>query len=153
MIRINYQSDFELRVTLKDLEGNTMAPPQHPWSLHIADSQGTCWRCGFDGTNYEDCTVEEDAIVCYVNNPGYVPGAMNVTFHDDAPDPNFADGVYNKVTPLDVDLFLWGGPSDYDGEIDVEAIVQVIAPYITSAEIREDGDLYLTFNCDNIWEQ
>ena len=63
MTRINYQSDFTLLVTLTNHEGDTMSPPSgHAWSVHISDDAGTCWRCGYDGSSYEDFAVDGDTM-------------------------------------------------------------------------------------------
>jgi hypothetical protein len=147
MTRINYQSDFTLLVTLTNHEGGTMSPPSgHAWSVHIRDDAGTCWRCGFDGSSYEDCAVDGDTIVCYVNNPGYVPGLLHVTYVDAIPDSNYADGYNNQVAPAVADVMLWDGATDDGATVDIDLLLQVIAPRVTAANVTSVGDLVLTFN-------
>ena len=147
MIRINYQSDFAVRVTLKDVTGTAIEPPtEYPWWLHFTDSAGTCWKCGYNGTTYEDCSIEDGAVICYVNNPGYVPGALAVTYMDDVPDAHYADGHEKHVLPIDGALYLWQGASDYSGTVDIEAVIQLIAPQITGASVDTAGDLNLVIN-------
>ena len=145
MIRINYESDFTCKVTLTASDGTPMAPPANPWSVHFTDEAGTCFKCSYDGTSYEDCTVEDDDIVCFVNNPGFKPGTLMVEFCNDIPDENFSDGYDNQVTPVASRLLLWPGASDSGEAVDVGIMLNVIAPQVINATI-EVGDLYLTFN-------
>ena len=146
MTRINYQSDFSVRVTIKSADGTVMQPPtDHAWWLHIADDMGTCFRCGFDGSGYEDCRIDGDTVVCYVNNPGYVPGLLHVTYMDAIPDSNFADGYDNVVQPASEDLVLWEGATTMD-TVEVSLILSVIAPRVINAAVDHNGDLNLTFN-------
>ena len=146
MTRINYQSDFSVRVTIKSADGTVMQPPtDHAWWLHIADDMGTCFRCGFDGESYEDCAIDGNTIVCYVNNPGYVPGLLHVTYMDAIPDSNFADGYDNVVQPASEDLVLWEGATTMD-TVEVSLILSVIAPRVINAAVDHNGDLNLTFN-------
>lgn len=146
MTRINYQSDFTLRVSLKSGAGTQFAPPvDHPWWLHITDSAGTCWRCGFDGVKYEDCSIDDMDVICYVNNPGFVPGMLSVTYMDTIPDSNFADGYDNVVQPASEDLVLWEGATTMD-TVEVSLILSVIAPRVINAAVDHNGDLNLTFN-------
>lgn len=146
MARINYKSDFTLRIELKSGEGTQLAPPvDHPWWLHITDSAGTCWRCGFDGENYEDCSLDGEDVICYVNNPGFVPGLLTVTYEDAIPDSNFADGYDNIVQPSSEEIVLWEGPTTMD-TVEVSLILSVIAPRVIDATVDIDGDLCLTFN-------
>ena len=147
MTRINYQSDFTLRVSLKSGAGTQFAPPvDHPWWLHITDSAGTCWRCGFDGVKYEDCRIDDMDVVCYVNNPGFVPGMLTVTYMDAIPDSNYADGYNNQVAPAVADVMLWDGATDDGATVDIDLLLQVIAPRVTAANVTSVGDLVLTFN-------
>ena len=147
MTRINYQSDFTLLVTLTNHEGGTMSPPSdHAWSVHISDDAGTCWRCGFDGSSYEDCAVDGDTIVCYVNNPGYVPGPLSVAFVNDIPNGSFADDVETQVTPATTSIMLVDGPTEGGTEASIDMMLQVIAPRVTAATVTMAGDLSLTFN-------
>lgn len=147
MIRINYQSDFSVRVTIKSADGTVMQPPtDHAWWLHIADDMGTCFRCGFDGSSYEDCRIDGDTVVCYVNNPGYVPGLLHVTYMDVIPDSNYSDGYNNQVAPAVADVMLWDGATDDGASVDIDLLLQVIAPRVTAANVTSVGDLVLTFN-------
>lgn len=145
MRRINYQSDFTAKLTLTDSNGEPMAVPANPWSVHFTDEAGTCFKCCYDGSTYEDCAVIADAIVCYVNNPGYMPGVLSVTFCNDVPDANFADDYNNQVTPVSSQILLWDGATDAGESIDMGIMLQVIAPRVIDATI-EEGDLILTFN-------
>lgn len=147
MIRINYLSDFTAKVTVKDSLGEVLQPPtDHPWWLHFTDAIGTCWRCGFDGTDYEDCAIDGTDIICYVNNPGFVQGSMQVTFFNDIPDEHFADGIDNRVTPVMDDIYLWNGKSDTNESIDMDVVFGLMAPQITDAAVDTDGDLNLVIN-------
>ena len=151
MIRINYKSDFSVRVTIKDTTGEIVPPPSdNPWWLHFTDIMGTCWKCGFDGSSYEDCSIDGDDIICYINNPGFAQGKMSVTFCNNVPDAHFADGTDNKVTPVMDDLFLWPGASDTSDEISMDMIVGLIAPQITDASIDASGDLNLEISYKEI---
>lgn len=146
MTRINYKSDFTLLVTLTNSQGEAMSPPDHPWSIHLSDQVGTCWRCSFDGTNYEDCSVEDNTIVCYVNNPGYVPGVLRVEFVNDIPNDDFADDVATEVTPATTSLMLVDAPTQGGTEVSIDMMLQVIAPRVIAANVTVAGDLSLTFN-------
>lgn len=149
MIRINYQSDFAIAVTLKDAAGQTVTPPtDHAWSIHVTDIAGTCWRCGFDGTTYEDCSIDGNTIICYIDNPGFVPGQATITFKDDIPDTHFADGYENIVVPAG-GVFLWNGASDTGEAVDVNMVINMIAPQITGASIDAAGDLNFVINYTN----
>lgn len=147
MIRINFQSDFTLRVTLRDSAGEPLAVPANPWSVHITDTAGTCWKCAYNGAGgYEDCAVDDGVIVCYVNNPGFVPGVLAVTFHNDIPNNAFADRVENQVTPATASIMLWDGPTEGGDAVDVSMLLSVIAPRVIDADVDIAGDLQLTFN-------
>ena len=139
MKRINRFSDFTLTIALKDSSGDPIAPPSNPWEIHIADTAGTCWRCSFDGTHYEDCQVVNNQIVCFVDNPGYVSGEAIVTFHNNVPDANFGDGYYNQVVPLTDEIVFFDGPTDTNGEIETSLILEyfdaVAGDYVTSDEL------------------
>jgi len=146
MTRINYQSDFTLLVTLTNHEGDTMQPPAHPWSVHVSDQSGTCWRCSYDGTNYEDCAIDGNTIVCYVNNPGFVPGLLAVKFVNDVPNGSFADRIETQVTPATSSIMLVDAPTEGGTEASIDMMLQVIAPRVIAATVTVAGDLSLTFN-------
>jgi len=142
MKRINRLSDFTLTVALKNSEGEHITPPSTPWEIHIADAAGTCWRCSFDGTNYEDCAVVDEQIICFVDNPGFVACAARITFHNNVPDANFGDGVYNQVVPLTDEVYFYDGPTDNDGEIETSLILEYFSAqehnYVTEEELDAD---------------
>lgn len=142
MKRINRLSDFTLTVALKNSEGEHISPPSTPWEIHIADAAGTCWRCSFDGTNYEDCAVVDEQIICFVDNPGFVASAARITFHNNVPDDNFGDGVYNQVVPLTDEVYFYDGPTDNDGEIETSLILEYFSAqehnYVTEEELDAD---------------
>lgn len=142
MKRINRLSDFTLTVALKNSEGEHITPPSTPWEIHIADAAGTCWRCSFDGTNYEDCAVVDEQIICFVDNPGFVACAARITFHNNVPDDNFGDGVYNQVVPLTDEVYFYDGPTDNDGEIETSLILEYFSAeehnYVTEEELDAD---------------
>ena len=142
MKRFNRYSDFTLTVELTDTQGNPITPPGNPWEIHIADTAGTCWRCGFNGSEYEYCEIVDGKIVCFINNPGYVAGQLAITLHNRIPDTHFADGVYDQVTPLAEQIILWDGATDPTQADDIIITLAVLNPdLLTKTEAAETYDL------------
>ena len=118
---INYKSDFQVIINIKDKEGNIVAPPSVPWEAVFADENCVEFKCYFDGTNYTHCIVDGNDIVCFIDNPSFTCGKLRCTFYQHIPSAEYCDGVLDLTQPLQCDIMLSKRESDDSTPITIEA--------------------------------
>ena len=118
---INHLSDFQVIINIKDKDGNIIAPPSVPWEAVFSDENCVEFKCFFDGTNYTHCIVDDNDIVCFVDNPGFSCGNLRCTFCQHVPSAEYCDGVMDLTQPLQCDIMLSKRESDDSTQITIEA--------------------------------
>lgn len=124
MVKRNYQSDFPVQVSFKNGAGLPTTPPSCPWEIHFTDTAGTCFRCSYDGTSYESCEIVDDKVVCYIDNPGFIPGRLLMTVIINKPDARYDDGIETQVAVYADEVYLVDGIGT--NIVDVSAIIPIV---------------------------
>ena len=122
MRNINYLSDFQVVINIKDADGNIISPPSVPWEVVFTDEQCKEFHCTFDGSNYVHCIVDGNDIVCFVDNPGFSCGKLRATFIQHVHSDDYCDGTMDLTQPLQCDIMLTKRDSDDSTPITIEAL-------------------------------
>ncbi len=99
MIKINFQSDFKL------LEESTLIDTETPFKFTYYTPQSVGYEASYDGTNYTNCTPQEDGSLLIVfDGHRFNMGKLMVKREYFLDDSNFADGIYNLVSTYSTDI-------------------------------------------------
>lgn len=125
MRRVNYKSDFSVRLTPTDIDGNVQAIPDCDFDF-VFTCGGREYVCSRKGDEYCRCRKDGDTLVCVFDNHGLLPGVMFVMTRFYSPNALFPDGAQLLTTAqraLSVELV------SYDEDDATEFDAEVTMPY------------------------
>ena len=121
MRRVNYNSDFTVRLTPTDAYGNEQILPDYDFDL-VFTCGGHEYVCSRKGGEYCRCKEDDGNIVCIFDNHGLLPGVLYLTARFYSPNTLFPDGTQLLTTAqraLSVELVRCDedDATDFDAEV------------------------------------
>lgn len=121
MRRVNYNSDFTVRLTPTDAYGNEQILPDYDFDL-VFNCGGREYVCTRRSGEYCRCKEEDGNIVCIFDNHGLLPGVLYLTARFYSPNTLFPDGTQLLTTAqraLSVELVRCDedDATDFDAEV------------------------------------
>jgi hypothetical protein len=139
MQKINYLSDFDLVLTLRDTSGEDIGVPEYAWEVWLypqgSKSNKKIITSAEEGTAWY---ADDGHIHLYVENPrNWGSGELRVDFVAHYPNDRYPDGVQDVFNPIDdVGVELVRGVGD---ESAVSAEAEALLPYVRG-EKGEQGE-------------
>lgn len=115
MIKINYKSDFDAILTVRDADGVDIGYPTSNWTATFFTRNGgaTYIASHIDGVD-TNCLDDDGKIHVVFDGHELEPGYLKVKFEIDLPDMIYPDNVRNLVQLQMTDIMLVDGASDAD---------------------------------------
>lgn len=128
MKKINYKSDFDAVLRLKDAAGKEVPFPDCDWeAVFWTFSKSRVFRASCIGGECVNCIREKDGSFRVVfNGHGIGVGILRWEPHFKLPDTLFPDGVRDIYVPQPLDIELVTGAGDYPTTAEVEASLPLI---------------------------
>lgn len=127
MKQINYKSDFEFILCLKDCRGVDMGLPDYDWeAILYTTSPNNGYVVSYKNGQCTNWYVDEGRIHIVVDNHGMQPGTLHIEWNAKIPNGYFPDGDEKIVSPLAVDIELIRGAAPCSPYADVALVL----PYI-----------------------
>ena len=134
MTRINYKSDFDFLLELRDAENRPVVWPGCDWVARFrTSSAANTYTASCIGGKTVNCYNDNGKIHVVCDAHRLSPGRLQVELHCDLPDAIYPDGHRHEVTPLPLDIELVNGPGDVTGDINVELVLPAI--YLTAYDL------------------
>lgn len=127
-----YQSDFALRLTLKQLSGQAVSTfPDCDFDL-VFTCGGKSYTCSRKSGEYYNCEMNTDGtLTCVFDNHGLLTGKLKVEAYFYTPDTLYPDGTKKSVLPQDtgIELVMCGGEDTVEFDIDTVMPYAIITAY------------------------
>lgn len=125
---VNFQSDFDFVLTMKDCEGKVVPFPSCDWTAKFyTSSRVNAYLCSRKAGEYVNCFEEEDGKIHFVfNNHHLGMGRLQMQLHVALPNGIYADGKQDIYDPQPLDFELVEGQGDCATTSEIEAML----PYI-----------------------
>jgi len=133
MKRINYKSDFDFILRLKDCEGNAVGWPDYDWTAKFWTEQKiNSFAAGCKGGACVNCYNDDGQIHIVANGHKLSAGVLNVEFTAELPNGTYPDGSERIAVPvpLEIELIRAAAPCPESFE------VEVMLPYIKGEPFR-----------------
>lgn len=139
VVKINYKSDFDFKVILKDHEGEVIGFPDVDFRGRVyTESAYKGYEFGRQGGRCRNCMVEDGQLRVICDNHGLAPGEVKVELTLELSDTDYNDGFRRVNDPLETNLLLTEGPGDDATEVDIQQTVPYV--YISAWELaRRSG--------------
>lgn len=139
MKRINYKSDFDFTLRLKDCEGNVVPFPDYDWMarFYTDDNKANAYVASCIGGECRNCFNDGGGqihVVCDAHRLS--AGKLKVEFHAQLPDEIYPDGRQLVVTPapLDIELVRERYTADEESALHRKMINAIMSPDTISAD-------------------
>lgn len=128
MRKINYKSDFDFVMRLKDASGKEVPFPECDWDAEFwTSSKQNAYRASCIGGEYVNCFRETDGSIHFIlDNHHLGTGALKWEPHFRLPNDIYPDSVRDTYSRAPLEIELVSG----QGEEPTEAEVEYILPYI-----------------------
>lgn len=128
MRKVNYKSDFDFVMRLKDASGKEVPFPECDWDAEFwTSSKQNAYRASCIGGEYVNCFREADGSIHFIfDNHRLGVGALKWEPHFELPNGLYPDGVQDLYKPDPLDIELVSGAGDCGDTAEVEAML----PYI-----------------------
>ena len=139
MKEINYKSDFDAIITLKDSKGTEVPWPDCDWEARFyAASKTNAYIAGRKGDEYTNCFAEADGRMHVVfNNHRLGRGVLKWELHVQLPNGIYPDDIQDLYRPQELGIELVAGAGDNPMTAEVEAVL----PYI-KGDKGDKGDAF-----------
>ncbi len=125
--KVNYKSDFDFLVTLRDLQGSALEFLQFDFTGRVKTVGGTTIvDIRHNGEEWVNCVAEGHKLHVVVDKHPLVSGFLMLEMQIHIPDNLYPDGIRNVTTVHELNIELVTGNGDDITDVDVE----FLAPYI-----------------------
>ena len=132
--KINYKSDFDIILHIKDHEGIDKGFPSFDWiAKFYTTSKATAYTAAFINGKYINCFNDDGQIHIVFNDQKMGAGKLNVEFKSSYPNTIYPDGHRDVYEPMPLDIELVTGAGEDSGTYDVEITIPFV--YITAYEM------------------
>lgn len=135
MEKINYKSDFDFILHLKDCAGNDVGWPTYDWTARFWTTQKVnAFVVSCIGGEAVNCYNDGGRIHVVANNHRLSPGTLQVEFTAEIPNGDYPDSAERIVVPvpLEIELIREAAPCPESFE------VEVLLPYIKGEPFTYD---------------
>lgn len=127
MKNINYKSDFDLMLRLRDATGNEIAWPDFDWeALFYTSNKLNRFEASCVGGECVNCFNDNGKIHVVANNHKLAAGKLHVELSCEFPNDIYPDGSRRLVTVDDLGITLMSGNADDELELEAEVIIPFI---------------------------
>ena len=128
MKKINYKSDFDFTLRLKDCEGKEIPFPDCDWdAVFWTSSKANAYTASCKGGQCVNCFKEENGGIHFVfDNHRMGKGTLQWEPHFEFPNGIYPDGIQDRFSKEPLGIELVDGP----GECPTTAEVEIMLPYI-----------------------
>lgn len=138
--KINFKSDFDFLLRLKDTEGNEVLPSGCDWTADIfTDSLAEPFRVSCIGGRCTNCFIDDGRIHVVCNSHNLRPGMLKAEFRTWLPDNIFPDGSRTVVSPVPLGIELVRGAGDAASSADVALVPPFVRGYVTLTHEQYDA--------------
>lgn len=131
-IKINFKSDFDFLLRLKDNEGNEVLFSDCDWTADIfTDSLAEPFRVSCIGGKCTNCFIDDGRIHVVCNSHNIRPGMLKAEFRTILPDALFPDGSRMVVSPMPLGIELVRGAGDAAASADIAFVPPFVRGYVT----------------------
>ena len=124
---INYQSDFDFILTLKDCSGKDIGFPEYDWVARLYTiNREQAYIASSIGGVLTNCYDDEGKIHIVLDNHGLASGSLRVEIGQYIPNEKFPDQSELIVTPQGTDIELIRGAAPCPCKAEVELILPTI---------------------------
>lgn len=112
--QVNFKSDFEIVFARTDHRGTILQPPDFDWEMKLwttSEKDGVTVYC--KGGEFYNCYYSGSDIVVVVNDHGLKPGILKAEYIEHLPHEHASDEILSQVFPVEMDIELVDGPSNY----------------------------------------
>ena len=132
--KINYKSDFDIILHIKDHKGIDKGFPSFDWiAKFYTTSKATAYTAAFINGKYINCFNDDGQIHIVFNDQKMGAGKLNVEFKSSYPNTIYPDGHRDVFEPMPLDIELVTGAGEDSGTYDVEITIPFV--YITAYEM------------------
>ena len=132
--KINYKSDFDIILHIKDHEGIDKGFPSFDWiAKFYTTSKATAYTAAFINGKYINCFNDDGQIHIVFNDQKMGAGKLNVEFKSSYPNTIYPDGHRDVYEPMPLDIELVTGAGEDSGTYDVDITIPFV--YITAYEM------------------
>lgn len=128
MKKINYKSDFDFKMKLKDCEEKAVPFPDCDWdAVFWTSSKANAYKASCKGGVYANCRREEDGSMRFIfDNQRLGPGSLKWEPHFELPNGIYPSGIQDLFDKKSLDIELVTGAGDYPTTAEVEASLPLI---------------------------
>ncbi len=139
-LRINYKSDFDFFLSLKDAQGVDVGFPDFDWRAVIYTSGSKCVEIGCQEGVCQGCFNDNGRIHVVMNDHGLLPGRLKIEVFANLPDAIYPDGYRLLCTPDKGDILLVTGKGDTDAlDSGISVVMPALEPKLPKAVIELVG--------------
>ena len=142
MRKINYKSDFDFILRLKDCNRKDVSWPSFDWDARFwTSTRANAVSASCKGGQLSNCFNDNGLIHIVLDNHHLSKGKLEMEFHAELPNGIYPDGVEDVFAPQPLDIMLVDGQGDCFTEAEVEYILPfaVVTAYDTARAAGFDG--------------
>ena len=126
MKNINYKSDFDCILTVKDCKGNDIGFPDFDFEAKFYTRNFSVYMVSSLNCVLTNCFNDNGKIHCVFQNHKLGPGNLMVEFHSIIPDSIYQDEVKDIYSPQETGITLISGKGDCTEDLDIDIIPNFI---------------------------
>lgn len=143
MTRINYKSDFDFAMRLKDCTGKEIPFPECDWdAVFWTSSKANAYTASCKEGECVNCFIEETGGMHFVfDNHRLGIGTLKWEPHFELPNDIYPDGIQDRFSkePLGVELVEGAGDCPTETEVELTVPYAVVDAYMTARAAGFDG--------------
>lgn len=121
MKNINYKSDFDFILRLRDADGTDIGIPPYDWTVRLwTATKANAYVVSSIGGVLTNCYDDKGRLHIVADNHHLSPGILHVEFIAEIPDSDYPDGLRRNVIPATLDIQLITGSSDLPASIEAD---------------------------------
>ena len=134
-MKVNYKSDFDFILTIKDCQGNDIGFPKFDWEAKFYSSQTKIivYTVSFKDGVFTNCFNDEGKIHCVFDNHRLSAGELCMEFKAYTPNVIYPDKTKDIYTPMSTGIELVCGAGDCGSTASVEVVASFV--YLTAYEL------------------
>lgn len=146
-MKINYKSDFDFLLRLRDITGKEIGWPEFDWRARFYTStKANVFEASCIGDERRNCFNDDGRIHIVADNHHLSAGELHCEFTSYFPNDEYADGNERIVTPFDLDITLVRDSSGCPSEAVAEAM---LPSYVRDRAANPGVAKVITFVCDS----
>lgn len=155
MNKVNYKSDFDFFLVIRDCRGTDIGFPDFDWECRFYTVQkANAFEVSYKGGVYTNCFNDRGRIHVVCDNHGLSAGEIEAELNVFLPNEIYPDGNQHLSTPFSAEIKLIKGPAPCPSTAEVEATIPSIKLKYTdltdkdkaemTAPLKEELDNFMT---------